>query len=171
MKRLLTASVLIFASGCGGGGSTQAPPVGVVCPAMAAMGSLVYPASGAVGVLDSQSVVVVAGGLSVETLQFLPQSGQNISSTTMVPVPPLPMSSTPIPYSPLPGFSDPEARRSNKVPCNRRGAVAVLRTYGVRLVHDEIASAVRRSRKLINRASDSGYDGVQRNRYNVVVKR
>jgi len=63
MKRLLTASVLIFASGCGGGGSTQAPPVGVACPAMAAMGSLVYPASGAVGVLDSQSVVVVAGGL------------------------------------------------------------------------------------------------------------
>jgi hypothetical protein len=58
MKRLLTASVLIFSSGCGGGGSTQAPPAGVVCPAMAAMGSLVYPASGAIGVLDSQSVVL-----------------------------------------------------------------------------------------------------------------
>jgi hypothetical protein len=108
MKRLLTASVLIFACGCGGGGSTQAPAVGVVCPAMAAMGSLVYPASGAVGVLDSQSVVVVAGGLSVETLQLQPQSGQDISSTTMVPVPPLPMSSTPIRYSPVLAFQIPK---------------------------------------------------------------
>ena len=108
MKRLLTASVLIFACGCGGGGSTQAPAVGVVCPAMAAMGSLVYPASGAVGVLDSQSVVVVAGGLSVETLQLQPQSGQDISSTTMVPVPPLPMLSMPIRYSPVLAFQIPK---------------------------------------------------------------
>jgi hypothetical protein len=75
---------------------------------MAAMGSLVYPASGAVGVLDSQSVVVVAGGLSVETLQLQPQSGQDISSTTMVPVPPLPMLSTPIRYSPVLAFQIPK---------------------------------------------------------------
>ena len=106
----------------------------------------------------------MAGGLRVETLQFLPQSGQG-------PRPTVADVGYAYPVFTASGFSDPEARRSNKVPCNRRGAVAVLRTYGVRLVHDEIASAVRRSRKLINRTSDSGYDGVQRNRYNVIVKR
>jgi hypothetical protein len=46
------------------------------------------------------------------------------------------------------------------------GAVARLRTHGVRLVYDDIASAGRRSRKLIDRDSDSE---LRRYNENVIV--
>jgi hypothetical protein len=71
----------------------------------------------------------VAGGLrlSVETLQLQPQSGQDISSNHNGPRPTIADVEYAYPVLTGSGFSDPEARRSNEVHCNRLGAVAVLR--------------------------------------------
>ena len=63
------------------------------------------------------------------------------------------------------GFSDPEARRGNDVHCNRLGAVAVLRTHGVRLVHDKIALRGSSLAQVNRRGFRFGITAVQRKRY------
>jgi hypothetical protein len=155
MKRLLTASILIFASGCGGGGSTQAPPVDVGLPCDGGNGEPRL--SGQRCGRRPRFAERRCGGRRTKR--------RDASASTAIwtgylvnhndPRPTVADVEYAYPVFTGSGFSGPEARRSNDVPCNGLGAVAMLRTHGVRLVHDEIASAGRRSRKLIDRASDS----------------
>jgi len=99
MKRIISAALLLFISGC----AASANGTGVACPAVAVLLFVIYPASGSSNIVDAHNIVIVAG-TGWESLTLTPAAGQAVVSTEIVPVP------TPLPEpnaTPLPAASAP----------------------------------------------------------------
>jgi len=95
MKHLVIVFAILL-SACSSGTNTPPSHIGFACPEVEMIGNMVYPISGATGVVDTDHLIIVSAGLQSAVLTLSATSGQTLTSASIIPVPnPLPTPNDP----------------------------------------------------------------------------